>query len=439
MHHTSVRRRALLAVGVGTASLALVLSGCSSSAGSDDGSSITILVDNAQTTVDTMEALVAGFEAANPGTTVKVETRPQGGEGDNVVKTRLSTGEMPDLFAYPSGSLLQALNPDQSLVDLSGEAWVGKIDPSFTEVVSTDAGMYGVPLGQISSGAIFYNKSVYAELGLEVPTTWDDFVANSEKIKAAGGIAPIIQTYADTWTSQLLILGDFANVSASEPDWAERYTAGEAKYVDEPAFAGFRHLEELHDAGLFNEDFASATYDDGVAMLASGAGAHYPILSWAIQNVSANHPDAVDDIGLFAIPGDAVDPSPLTVWQPGAVYIPKSTEGARLDAAKAFLEWLTTPESCDIQIEATGVPNGPFVIDGCELPAEVPPIVTDEVAYLEAGDVGNALEYLSPIKGPALEQITVAVGSGITPAAEGAQQYDDDVRKQAQQLGIEGH
>ena len=43
-----------------------------------------------------------------------------------------------------------------------------------------------------------------------------------------------------------------------------------------------------------------------------------------------------------------------------------------------------------------------------------------------------------PLKGPALEQITVAVGSGLNTAEEGAGLYDQDVEKQAQQLGLPG-
>ena len=49
-----------------------------------------------------------------------------------------------------------------------------------------------------------------------------------------------------------------------------------------------------------------------------------------------------------------------------------------------------------------------------------------------------ALEFLSPVKGPALEQITVEVGSGLRSAEDGAKLYDEDVKKQAQQLGLEG-
>ena len=52
-----------------------------------------------------------------------------------------------------------------------------------------------------------YNKKVYESLGLEVPTNWSEFVANNEKIKADGKVTPVLQTYGDTWTSQLFVLG----------------------------------------------------------------------------------------------------------------------------------------------------------------------------------------------------------------------------------------
>ncbi len=58
--------------------------------------------------------------------------------------------------------------------------------------------------------------------------------------------------------------------------------------------------------------------------------------------------------------------------------------------------------------------------------------------YLKDGKSGPALEFISPIKGPNLSQITVEVGSGIKTAQQGAAAYDDDVKKQAQQLGLPG-
>ncbi|MFC5789807.1 extracellular solute-binding protein [Agromyces tardus] len=433
-------RRSIVALGAGGIALSLALAGCSAGgdSGSSDGTvSLTWLVDNGEATVVTAQALVDAFEADNPDISIEVQTRPQGADGDNLVKTRLATGEMDDLFSYNSGSLFQALSPDDTMVNLDDQGWVDKLDENFVKTVSTDNGVYGVPLGQSMAGAVLYNKDIYEQLGLEIPTTWDEFIANSEAIKQAGTAAPIVQTYGDTWTSQLFVLGDFNNVLAEDPNWADDYTNNKAKYVDQPAFAGFEHLQEAFEKGLFNEDFASATYNDGVSMVATGAGAQYPMLTFAASQLMTSNPDAADVVGTFPLPGPDADTNGLTVWMPGGVYIPKSTEGDKLEAAKKFLDFVATPASCDIQSESTA-PQGPFVVEGCDLPEDVPAMISDMQPYFDEGKTNLALEFLSPIKGPALEQITVAVGSGITSAADGAAQYDEDVKKQAQQLGIEG-
>src|SRR5690625_3646412 len=253
-----------------------------------------------------------------------METKPSGTEGDNLVKTRLSTGEMNDLFTYNPGSLLQALNPDQTLVDLSDQPWVSDLTEDYQSVVSTDNGLYGLSFGTTFAGGIVYNQSIYDELGLEVPESWDDFMSNNEAIAAAGH-DPLIQTYGTTWTSQLLLLGDFANVGAADPDWAEGYTTHERYYAEEPALAGFDHLAEVAQAGYFNENFPSATFEDGAQMLAEGTGVHYPILTTVLDTISESYPDAVQDIRFMAIPAEDPSLTSATIWQPDGTYIPQTT------------------------------------------------------------------------------------------------------------------
>lgn len=435
----NVRTRPLTA-GAAAVAAALVLTACGGS-GDDagdggDASSLSVYIDSTPASVELWDGLKAAYEAENPDVTIELETHPAGSEGDNLVKTRLATGEMNDLFAYNSGSLFQALKPDQNLVALDDEDWVDALDDNFVTVVSTDQGLYGVPVGASFAGAVIYNKGIYSDLGLEVPTTWDDYMANNQAIKDAGLVA-VAQSYGDTWTSQVPVLGDYYNVEATEPGWAEKYTEGKAKFADQPALAGFEHLQEVHDAGLMNEDFASATYDDAVRMLAQGEAAHYPMLTGNVAAaIGENYPDAAQTLGVFPLPSDDAGTNGLTVWMPNGLYIPKSTEGAQLEAAKDFVAWMATPASCDVQAEVTTL-GGPFVVDGCELPDDVPALVSDMQPYFDSGDTGLALEFLSPIKGPALEQITVEVGSGIRSAEEGAALYDEDVVKQAQQLGLD--
>ncbi len=398
---------------------------------------LTFLFDNAPSTVAMAEALAAAFEAKNPNIDVETESRPGGGDGDNLIKTRLATGEMSDVFLYNSGSLFQAINPTQNLVDLTDEPFQANVIDSFKTVVTgTDSRVYGAPIGTAMGGGILYNIPIYKELGLSVPKSWAEFMANNDKIKAAGKAA-VIQSFGATWTSQLFVLGDFYNVLASEPNFAADYTAGKAKYASSPAaLKGFQRQQQVFEGGYLNEDFAAATFEDGVTKVATGEGAHYPMLSFAVSNIKELAPDNVADVGFFAIPGDDPADNGLTTWMPAGLYIPKTSQHQA--EAKAFVAFVASIEGCDIQTQAAGA-AGPYLVKGCTLPADVPPVVADLLPYFqEGGRSAPALEFLSPIKGPALEQITVEVGSGIRTAADGAALYDEDVKKQAQQLGLPG-
>jgi len=439
MKRNTQRRATAVIVGVAVSSLALSACGGGDGGGSDGDGKVTLsfLVDNSETSVATAQGLADAYHEKNPDVTVEIEQRPQGGDGDNVVKTRLSTGDMTDVFMYNSGSLFQALNPAQTMVPLEGD-YVDTLADAFAQSVTADDKVYGVPFGTFMGGGILYNIPAYEELGLEVPKTWADFEANSDKIKEAGKTA-VVQTYGDTWTSQLLVLADFHNVAQTDPSFADDYTAGKAKFADTPAArVGFEHTQEVHDKGWVNEDFASAKNADGMRMLAEGDGVQYPMLTFAMAEVAANFPDQLNDIGFFGIPGDDEATNGATVWSPAGLYIPATTEGDKLDAAKDFVAFAASPDGCQAQIEATP-PQGPMGVEGCELPDDVTQVVKDIQTYVDTdGAASPALEFLSPIKGPALEQILVEVGSGIRPADDGAALYDEDAKKQAQQLGIEG-
>lgn len=425
-------RRSLLAT---SASIALALS-MSGSAMSQEQVTLTFLIDTSADTVAEAEQLVADFQAKNPNITIEIETRPGGGEGDNIVKTRLATGEMTDIFLYNTGSLFQAINPQRNLVELTDEPFQTNVLDSFKSVVTSNNGIYGAPIETAMGGGVLYNRKIYADLGLSVPKSWSEFMDNNAKIKAAG-IDPVIQTFNTTWTSQLFVLADFYNVQIAEPDFAVNYTANKAKYASTPAaLKSFERQEDIFNSDYLNADFGAATFEDGLRMLALAEGAHFPMLTFAVGAIGENYPEKLDDIGFFAMPGDDADKNGLTVWMPPALYIPQTTE--HVEEAKLFLNFVASVEGCESQLVAVGA-TGPFLVKGCALPDEVPPAVADLLPYFQTdGATAPALEFLSPIKGPSLEQITVEVGSGFRSAADGAALYDDDVKKQALQLGIEG-
>ncbi|WP_163539906.1 extracellular solute-binding protein [Gracilibacillus sp. YIM 98692] len=412
----------------------------SDAAGNEEGTeeenpetTLTFLIDN-QTVTDGIDAVAAEIEEKYNIKT-KFEMRPGGTEGDNIVKTRLATGEMTDLMWYNSGSLFKALNPQEYFLDLSGEAYMDRLTDEFKEAVSVGDAVYGIPGEASSAGGWLYNKKVYEELGLEVPKTWDELMANNEAIKEAGKV-PVVASYKDTWTSQLVLLADYYNVYSNNPDFANQFTNNEAKFADTPiALRGFEKLHELQEAGYYNDEESATGYNDALEMLANGEAAHYPMLTFALAAIADTYPDAIEDIGFFGQPGDDPEDHGMTQWLPGSIYVNKDSEN--VEAAKQWMEYFISDEGLETYMSVMKA-NGPYVVEGVELPDDAYPAVKDMTAYLEEGKVGPALEFLTPLKGPNLEQITVETGLGLITPEEAAEKYDRDVERQAKQLDLEG-
>src|SRR3954453_20070858 len=159
------RRSWVMVTGVAVASLALTAcsAGSLGSSSGGSGTTITFLVDNGDATVAQSTALVKDFNAKNSDITVKLETRPGGADGDNLIKTRLSTQSMDDVFSYNSGSLFQQIDPKANLLALTDESFVKDVDKSFLPQISVGSDVYGVPQGTPFGGGVLYNTDVYKQ------------------------------------------------------------------------------------------------------------------------------------------------------------------------------------------------------------------------------------------------------------------------------------
>ncbi|MDF2614218.1 MAG: extracellular solute-binding protein family 1 [Clostridia bacterium] len=381
-----------------------------------------------------VDAVIAQMEK-DLNIVTELEIIPGGAEGENIRKTRLATGDMTDICFFNTGSLLPTLNPEQNFLDITDEAYMANVDEGFKVTAGVNGKVYGIPASSSMVGGWLYNKKIYEELGLSVPKTWAELMENCEKIKAAGKTA-VIGSYKDDWTSQLILLADYYNVQAENPNFAADYTANKAKFATTPvALRGFEKLQEVSKRGFLNKDALATTYDIALKMLAEGSGAHYPMLTFALPTIEASFPDKIQDIGVFAQPGDNPDKNGLTVWMPNAFYINKNSE--KLDVVKKWAEYYLSEKGIAAYASAVK-PVGPFVIKGAKLPEDSYAGVKDMLPYFDAGKTAPALEFVSAVKGPNLPQITIECGSDLRPAEECAAIYDKDVEKQAKQLGLAG-
>ncbi len=452
-----MKKKVLSLILAGTMTLGLALTGCGGSdgggSGSGEGTPAAEDAGSDESSGDSGDKPYAGVTLKwwagnaenNPGTQAvmeaateklgmefEVEVNPGGSEGDNIIKTRMASGDLPDFMAYNSGSKLYDLNPSRGFMDISDWEIVDKFDDAFLSSVTIDGAVYGAPQSSTQAGAVIYYKPDYEELKLEVPHTWDEFVDNCKTLADAGK-TPVYFTGGETWATQVLFLGDYYNIAAANPTFADDYTEGKAKYADVPeATRSWTKYEDLVD--YLNVDKSAATVTDGNFAIATGEATHWFILTQQLPLILENVEDP-DDIGVFGVPGDDADDHGLTVWEPMSWYVNKDTEN--VDAIKAFFEFYYSEEALDLYFGTYGA-NGPSCIKGYELPDSVCSAVrVDMQKYFDDGKTVPALEYQSPIKGTTCEQMTTAVGLGQMSGEEAAAMYDDDCKKSAVQLGYD--
>ncbi len=383
------------------------------------------------TSTDGVRAVCAAAEE-KLGMKIEFEELAGGESGDNVIKTRLVAGDVADVVSYNCGSLLASLNPAEYFADITAD-FSGSLDENFVKAASVDGVLYGIPVKSSRAGAVLYNLEMYEKYNLEIPKTWDEFLANCQALKDAGETA-VLGTNGDSWTSQVPYLGDHYNVAAADPNFAADFEAGITKYAtSEAGLASFQKIADL--VPFMNADHMATTYDDGCDLMMEDGAAHWIILTSALSNMYSLYGEDVNKLGCFALPGTDANNCGLTVWEPNAIYMNKNTEHA--EAAKAFLEFYISEEGLDAYIAAE-LPDGPYCVKGYELPEECYTAVKQmQEDYFDTGLNALAMEFQTAVKGPNCGSICQELASGQTTPEEAAAKYDEDCKKQALQLGLE--
>jgi raffinose/stachyose/melibiose transport system substrate-binding protein len=237
------------------------------------------------------------------------------------------------------------------LSDLSGLPEAQRIDPDVQALVGQYASYNNetsVLPYSITGAGVIYNKDLFAQQGVQVPTTWSELIAACETFKSKN-ITPVYGTYQATWT---ISQGLFDYIVGGTIDVAEFFTKLKAQGTDvgpdsEVSFQRTLRpaVDKMLQLGAYtNPDATSRDYADGNLAVAQGKAAMYLQGPWAIGEISKTNPDA--KIGTFALPAtDNPQDTKARVNLDLALWIPRGA--AEPEAARQFLSYLMTPEVMD--------------------------------------------------------------------------------------------
>lgn len=228
-------------------------------------------------------------------------------------KTKLTTvmqsGEVPDIFqSWGQGGMIEQVNAGllkdiTADLDANGGEWRNSLGA--LDAFAVDGKNYGVPW-DMGAVTFWYNKDLFAQAGIDaVPTTWSEFLADCETLKAAG-ITPISVGEGDKWPGMHIWAYLVSRIGGAEAFSAAAAT-GDARtgtFEDEAFVKAGYELKKLVDGGYFQEGFLGATHDEMNATFGNGKAAMELGGQWSPSVEAANSADlvGVKNLGMFSFP-----------------------------------------------------------------------------------------------------------------------------------------
>ncbi|GAA1302263.1 ABC transporter substrate-binding protein [Brachybacterium tyrofermentans] len=331
-------RRSLLTAGVGAAGVLATggLAGCSSS-----GRSRVTFYQSKREVISHFRELVSEFNAEQSDYTYIHD-----------VATNLQAGFVrsnpPDLALQNYNLDMNRFMARGALSDLSDLPEAGMVRDDVLDLVDWYPGYEGrtsvIPYS-VAASSVIYNKQIFADNGLEVPTTWDELLSVCEDLLAAD-VTPIYGTFPELWT---ITQGLFDYVIGGRVDVREFFTQlneiGEDVGPDSEVSFQKTLLEPVQQMlellPYFNEDASSRSYGDGNTAMAKGEAAMYLQGPWALVEIEKAGTDV--ELGSFPLPAtDDPEDLKIRVNIDLSLWIPEQAD--EKEGAREFLQHLMLPE-----------------------------------------------------------------------------------------------
>ena len=334
-----MRKLSIVALG---AAAAVALAGCATEAPeATEGAEIRVWLVGTDTPQEARDYLVETFAAENPGNTLVIEEQAWGGLVDKLT-TSLSGSDSPDVVEV-GNTQAAAFTSAGAFLDLSGDFdALGGADllPGFVEAGTYDGTFYAAPY---YSGArvVFYDTAMYESLGLSVPTTLEEYVANGQAIAEANAGVSGIYFPGQDWYNALPYVweqgGEIATFENGE--WVPGFSSPES-------IAGLEMVQEvMTTASVAPKDGNEA---EAQVPFCAGEIGHLSAPSWFKWSILApadadapGCPDKEATLGVFALPG--LDGGPAQVFAGGS-NIAVSANSAHPELAKSALAILLSEE-----------------------------------------------------------------------------------------------
>lgn len=295
---------------------------------------------------------------------------------DTIIDTQLSAGEGPDIICESSGSALKHIRLGY-LADLTELGQ--KFSAAGTSIYSMDGKIYALP-GISWFEGIWYNKDIFAENNIALPTTFDEYIAVCKQFQDLG-IKPL-SAGLKSWepmlkNSMALVTADYLSTGAGK-DFGADYRDGNA------ALAGtwdpyIEKWSEMITSGVYTQDMSGIDHEQALEEFAAGGSAMFCSGPWDLEAILAKGPG----LNLDMMPFYGTAPSEgWMIGGPGGGFA-ANANSKYPEAVMKVLEAIATPEA-QLALWENNQGGSSYLIGAT---VELPEVYSGAKAALDAGNV----------------------------------------------------
>ena len=323
-----------------------------------------------------LKEMTVAFSKAHPGISIDLEIVPN--DSMTVLKTRMSSGQAPDIIQLQSYANVFEFANAGWLLNLTNEPVIAKVVPETLNAVTYKGKVYALPMDVAGIG-IIYNKDLFKKYGLAPPATFSELM-NVCAVLKKNKVTPFASMFKVNWSlGHFLSMVHTSLAGSKVMPWIESMNSGTASYADpvDP-----KQLFRILDFYKANSDPRAAEFDwdEQQASFAKGEAAMMVQGLWSYGAAIATNPNL--NCGFIPFPcTDNPKDTKLYADVDSTFALAATSSPEKIKAAKAFLEWLGTPEAIKMWVEKCKlVPT----FKGADVKSMDAPF-QDLVAYLNSG------------------------------------------------------
>jgi len=292
--------------------------------------------------------IVSLFMEANPDVEV-IHSTVAHEDFKQAIRAYLTASTPPDVLTWFAGNRARFFIDNDQILDISdvweSEGWNESYPKGFQAMSSVDGKQYFLPTSWYWWG-VYYRVSVFEELGLEPPETWEEFLEVCQTLQDNGKI-PI--TIGTKWRWTAAAWFDYLNMRVNGPQFHIDLMLGKESYDDPRVREVFTYWQDLLDKGYFIDDAAAYSWSEALEPLITGDAAMYLMGDFIRDNLPE---ETVADLDFFRFP--IIDPNmPIGEDAPtDGFFIAANSQN--IENAKAFLGYLGSVEVQTLFAEELG-------------------------------------------------------------------------------------